>query len=200
VTAPSDHGAADVEIADHGKIRAGLKNRSIVFTGMMGAGKTTVGRRVAARLDLPFVDADHEIESAANLTIAEIFEVHGEQSFRDGERRVIARLLRDGPQILATGGGAYMNDQTRQAIAEQAVSVWLKADFETLMARVRRKSNRPLLSNPDPEATLRGLIEQRYPIYRQADITIHSHDVPHDTVVGEIVDRLADFLRKPNLE
>ena len=126
-------------------VRAALGQRSIVLVGLMGAGKSTVGRRLAARLDLPFRDADAEIEAAAGMSISEIFAVHGEPYFRDGERRVIARLLQEGPIVLATGGGAFMNAETRARIAETAISVWLRADFEVLMRRVRKRANRPLL-------------------------------------------------------
>lgn len=164
-----------------------LGRRSIVLVGMMGAGKTTVGRRLGARLHLPFVDADVEIEKAAAKTIPEIFAEHGEPYFRDGERRVIARLLGEGPQVLATGGGAFMNPETRERIAERAISVWLKAEFDVLSARVRRKSNRPLLETADPDETLRRLMRDRYPVYALADVTIHSRDVAHDVVADEII-------------
>lgn len=172
-------------------IRQGLGRRSVVLVGMMGAGKSSVGRRLAGRLGLPFFDADTEIERAAGMTIPEIFAARGEADFRDGERRVIARLLGEGPIVLATGGGAWMSAETRARVAEQGLSVWLKADFDVLMRRVRKRSNRPLLRTADPEGTLRKLIEDRYPVYALADITVHSRDVPHDVVVQEIVDALA---------
>jgi shikimate kinase len=172
------------------RIRAALATRSIVFVGMMGAGKTTVGRRVAARLDLPFVDVDVEIERAAAQTIPEIFAEHGETYFRDGERRVIARLLAEGPQVLATGGGAFMNAETRTAIAEAGVSVWLEAAPEVLWNRVRHRTHRPLLANPDPEGTLRRLVAERYPTYALADLTVPSRDAPKDLVADEIVEAL----------
>lgn len=175
-------------VRDHAAaIAAGLGRRPIVLVGMMGAGKTSIGKRLATALGLPFCDADAEIERAANATIPEIFERHGEAFFRDGERRVIVRLLSEGPRVLATGGGAYMNPETRAAIQKQAISVWLNADFEVLLARVRRRSNRPLLQGPDPEGTLRRLIAERYPIYAQADIHVHSRDVAHEMVVDEIL-------------
>jgi len=177
----ADHGEAEVEEA----VRRRLGRRSVVLVGLMGAGKSTVGRRLAARLSLPFTDADHEIEAAAGMTIPDIFALHGESYFRDGERRVIARLLRDGPMVLATGGGAYMDPQTRARIAEAGVSVWLKADFDVLMRRVRKRQNRPLLQNPDPEATMRRLIEVRYPVYAQADVMVESREIPHDRVVQD---------------
>jgi shikimate kinase len=162
----------------------------------MGAGKSTVGRRLAQTLKLPFRDADHEIEAAAGMTIPEIFAIHGEEHFRDGERRVIARLLQDGPMVLATGGGAFMNEETRRRVAEHGISIWLKADLDVLMRRVRKRSTRPLLQNPDPEGTMRRLMEQRYPVYALADLTIDSHEAPHDRVVADIVKALTAWLEK----
>jgi shikimate kinase / 3-dehydroquinate synthase len=176
---------------DAGLAAAALSGRSVVLVGMMGAGKTSVGKRLAARLGLPFVDADAEIEAGAQLTISEIFERFGEAYFREGERRVIARLLTSGPMVLATGGGAFMNAVTRENIANHGVSVWLKPGFEVLLARVRKKSNRPLLKTADPEQTLRELLEERSPIYALADFTIESHDTAHDSVVEAILQRLA---------
>lgn len=163
-----------------------LGTRSIVLVGIMGCGKSTVGRRLAQRLNLRFVDADTEIQEAANMTIQEIFAAHGEAYFRSGEERVIARLLQEGPQVLATGGGAFMSGATRDAIAENGISVWLNADFDTVMARVRKRSNRPLLQTPDPEGTMRELMAKRYPVYARADAEVHSRDVPHETVAEEI--------------
>jgi shikimate kinase len=171
-----------------------LGNRSIVLVGMMGAGKTTVGRRLATRLNVPFVDADVEIEKAAAQTIPDIFAEHGEPYFRDGERRVIARLLNEGPQILATGGGSFMNLETRAAIAAKGVSIWLDADVSLLLARVRRRANRPLLNTPDPEGTLRRLLAERNPIYALADLTIASRDEPHDVICEDIIRSLHGFL------
>ncbi|MGE0847016.1 MAG: shikimate kinase [Flavobacteriaceae bacterium] len=171
-----------------------LADRSIVIVGMMGAGKSSVGRRLASRLSIPFTDADHEIEVAAGQSIPEIFENYGEAHFRDGEKRVIERLLRSGPQVLATGGGAWMDADTRARVGETGVSVWIKADIDLLMRRVRRRSNRPLLQNDDPEGTMRALMEKRYPVYALADITVVSQDAPHETVVGEICEELAGFL------
>jgi shikimate kinase len=179
------------------RILAALAGRSIVLVGLMGAGKTTVGRRLAQRLGLPFLDADVEIEKAAAQTIPDIFAAHGEAYFRDGERRVIARLLAEGPNVLATGGGAFMNEATRRRIAESGISIWLKADLATLMARVRRKSNRPLLDNPDPEGTMRRLMDERHPLYATADLTVFSGDGSHETVVDDIVVALAGFLALP---
>lgn len=172
------------------RILSALGARSIVFVGMMGAGKTTVGRRVAARLELPFADVDVEIEKAAAQTIPEIFAEHGEAYFRDGERRVIGRLLSEGPQVLATGGGAFMNAETRAAIARRAVSVWIEADPEILWNRVRAKSHRPLLLTADPEGTLRRLVAERYPVYATADLTVRSHDTSKDAMAEEILTAL----------
>ena len=172
------------------EIRAGLGNRSIVLIGLMGAGKTALGRRLAARLDLPFVDADSEIEDAAGATISEIFTEHGERYFRQGERKVIARLLQEAPQVLATGGGAYMDEETRANIKARGVSVWLKADLRVLMKRVGRRDHRPLLAGVDPGAVMRKLIEARYPVYAEADITVESRDVPHELIVDAVIDAL----------
>jgi shikimate kinase len=178
-------------------IRRRLGKRSIVLVGLMGAGKSTVGRRLAARLGLPFKDADQEIELAAGMSIPDIFAAHGEAYFRDGERRVIGRLLQEGPAVLATGGGAYMNPETRARIAEVAISLWLRADFDVLMKRVRKRSNRPLLQNPDPEGTMRRLMETRYPIYALADVTVDSHELPHDKVVQDAICALDGWLAEP---
>ncbi len=175
------------EAARSRRILSALGRRSVVLVGMMGAGKTTIGRRVATRLDVPFADVDVEIEKAAAQTIPEIFAEHGEAYFRDGERRVIGRLLGDGPQVLATGGGAFMNAETRRAIAERAVSVWIAADADVLWARVRTKATRPLLQTPDPEGTLRRLVAERYPVYALADLTVNSRDVSKDVMADEIL-------------
>ena len=172
-------------------IVAALGQRAIVLVGMMGAGKSSIGRRLAQRLAVPFVDADAEIEIAAGMSIPDIFATHGEGDFRAGEARVIARLLDGGVQVLATGGGAFMNADTRGAIAAKGVSVWLKAEFEVLMKRIKRRHDRPLLKTDDPAATLRELIELRYPVYGLADLTVQSREVPHDKIVDEIVDALA---------
>ena len=175
-------------------LRAALGARSIVLVGMMGAGKSSVGKRLSQRLGLHFADADTEIELAAGMSIPEIFEKRGETEFRLGEQRVIARLLGDGPLVLATGGGAFMNAETRSRIASAGISIWLKADFDVLMRRVRKRSNRPLLQNPDPEGTLKNLIDQRYPVYAEADLTIQSRDVAHEVIVDEILSALAERL------
>lgn len=175
-------------------VRTRLRNRCIVLVGLMGAGKSTVGRRLAARLGLPFKDADQEIETAAGMTIPDIFAEHGEDYFRDGERRVIARLLQQGPAVLATGGGAYMNAETRVRIAEAGISIWLRADFDVLMRRVRKRSNRPLLQNPDPEGTMRRLMDARHPVYALADVVVNSREIPHDRVVHDALVALDGWL------
>lgn len=172
-----------------------LGRRAIVLVGFMGSGKTSTGRRLAHRLGLDFIDADTEIEAAAGMSIADIFARHGEPYFRDGERRVMARLLDDGPRVIATGGGAFMNEETRARIAKLGLSVWLKADPDVLWRRVRKRSHRPLLQSSDPEATLRTLLEQRYPIYARADVTVDSRDGPHEVAVEEIIAGIEFFLR-----
>jgi shikimate kinase len=176
------------------EITAALGTRSVVLVGMMGAGKSTIGRRLSARLRLPFLDADIEIEAAAAMSIPEIFETHGEPHFRDGEARVIARLLDNGPAVLATGGGAFMREETRSRIRLQAVSIWLKADADIIMRRVKRRVDRPLLQTADPAATVGRLIEEREPTYQHADLTIWSRDVPHEKIVDECIDALHTWL------
>ena len=171
-----------------------LGDRSIVLVGLMGAGKTVIGRMLAKRLKLPFVDADQEIETAAGMSIKDIFAEHGEASFRDGERKVIKRLLENGPQILATGGGAVMNKQTRDAIAKRGVTLWLKADLNILMERVSRKNNRPLLQTDDPRTVMKKLLDQRYPIYGLSDVSVISRNVQKRTIVTEAVVNLCEFL------
>jgi shikimate kinase len=161
-----------------------LGGRSIVLVGMMGAGKSSIGRRLASRLGIPFIDADAEIESAAGMTIPEIFEKHGEPYFRAGEARVIARLLENGPQVLATGGGSVMDAQTRALIDEKGVSIWLKADIDVLLKRTKRRNDRPLVEK------IRDLLPLREPLYAQADIIIQSRDEPHDTIIDEIMGEL----------
>lgn len=166
-------------------------DRSIVLVGLMGVGKTTIGRRLSTRLGLPFVDADAEIESAAGQTISEIFERFGEAHFRDGERRVIARLIEGPPKVLATGGGAFVHDQTRALILEKAIAVWLDADIATLVERVGRRSNRPLLAGRDAKTVLTELAAVRNPLYAQAQIHVASKPAPHDVTVNSIVEALA---------
>jgi shikimate kinase len=174
---------------------AALGRRSIVLVGMMGAGKSSIGRRLAQRLGVNFVDADAEIEAAAGMTISEIFANYGEPDFRSGEARVIARLLDQGQQVLATGGGAFMNPETRAGVRQKGISVWLKADFEVLMRRVKRRAtaDRPMLQG-DPAQRIRQLMTERYPVYAEADVTVVSREVSHDTIVNEIVAALAEIL------
>lgn len=180
------------------RLRRALGARSIVLVGLMGAGKSTVGRRLANRLGLIFKDADIEIEAAAGLTIPDIFAIYGEPSFRDGEARVIARLLRAGPLVLATGGGAFMREATRARIAEAGVSVWLKAELDVLMRRVRKRGNRPLLQTEDPEATMRALMALRHPVYAASDVTALSRDVAHDRVVQDVLEALDAYFNPPD--
>jgi shikimate kinase len=176
-------------------IRAALDRRSVVLIGMMGSGKSSIGRRLAARLAIPFVDADAEIEKAAGMSISDIFARHGETDFRSGEARVIARLLEGGPQVLATGGGAFMNEGTRAAIKARGVSIWLSAEFEVLLRRIsKRKNERPMLQTDNPDETLRHLLNVREPIYALADLTVQSREGPHDAIVAEIVSALAIYL------
>ena len=189
--------ARRINTKDAEAIRQKLGQRVIVLVGLMGAGKSTIGRRLAERLDFPFIDADHEIESAAGKSIAEIFADHGEDYFRDGERKVIARLLDGGACVLATGGGAYINDETRELIRKKGVSVWLKAELPLLMSRVSRRSNRPLLQSDDPQAVMRRLMEERYPIYSTADVTVLSRDVAHSAIVNDVIKGLVQW---PGLE
>ena len=177
------------------ELNALLGDRPIVLVGMMGAGKTTVGRRLAARLGRHFVDSDEEVERAAGMSIEDIFAAHGEADFRQGEVRVIARLLKDAGLVLGTGGGAFMNAETRALVKECAVSVWIKADFELLFQRVQRRSNRPLLKTVNPRQTLMDLIDRRYPTYAEADVTVVSADVPQDQVAGEVIEALLTYLR-----
>ncbi len=180
------------------EIVAALGSRLIVLVGMMGSGKSTVGRRLAARLHLPFIDADQEIEAAAGMSIADIFAAHGEPYFRDGEAKVIARLLDDGPRVLATGGGAVLREETRDRIHDKAVSIWLKAEGDVILRRVKRRTERPLLQTADPAGTINRLIAEREPVYELADITILSRDVPHEKIVDECIDALhAYLLNKP---
>lgn len=181
---------AGASTSQEAEIISALGMRSIVLVGMMGAGKSTIGRRLSARLHLPFLDADTEIEAAAGMSIPDIFETHGEPHFRDGEARVIARLLDSGPAVIATGGGAFMREETRNRVRDKAVSIWLKADADVIMKRVKRRADRPLLQTADPASTVGRLIEEREPVYRHADLTIWSRDVPHEKIVDECLDAL----------
>ena len=172
-------------------------DRSIVLVGLMGAGKSCIGKRLAQHYGLPFVDADREIEAAAGCSISDIFEVHGEQAFRDGERRVIARLLNNPVHILATGGGAFMDPQTRQLIKDKSVSIWLRAELEQLLKRVGRRNDRPLLKNVDQRTQLSELIDLRYPLYAEADLIVDSADGPPEMTMDRVLDALDAYLNPP---
>lgn len=186
---------AENHTADLSKLLGG---RALVLVGMMGAGKTTVGRRIAGRIGRQFIDSDAEIEKAAGMNIEDFFKAHGEEEFRAGEARVIARILKEKDIVLGTGGGAFINEGTRALIKNEAVSVWLNADFELLFSRVSRRATRPLLKTANPRATLQKLIDERYPIYAEADVSVTSRDVPHDTVAADIIDQVARFLSSQN--
>jgi shikimate kinase len=172
-----------------------LPTKPLVLVGMMGAGKTAIGRRLAERLDCPFLDADDEIETAAGCSISDIFALHGEAAFRDGERRVIKRLLDCSPTVLATGGGAFMDTDTRQAVHDKGISIWLRADIETLWQRVRRRDHRPLLETENPRETLERLIQDRNPTYAEADITVDSDVGPLCQTVDRVMDAIEEFLK-----
>jgi shikimate kinase len=197
---PETASSTSINSSREAEIASALGTRSVVLIGMMGAGKSTIGRRLAARLRLPFLDADTEIETAAAMSIPDIFEIHGEPHFRDGEARVIARLLDGGSCVLATGGGAFMREETRDRIQRQAISIWLKADADIIMRRVRRRADRPLLQTADPVATVTRLLVEREPFYQAADLTIWSRDVSHDRIVDECVDALHAKLHGGPLE
>ena len=173
---------------------ARLGTRSVVFVGLMGAGKTAIGRKVAGMLGLPFTDSDHEIESVSRMTIPDLFERYGEAEFRSLEQRVIVRVLESGPQVLSTGGGAFMNAQTREAIAAYGLSVWLKADVDTLLDRVSKKQNRPLLKNADPRAVLERLMLERNPVYALADVTVATRDERKEVIAGEVIEAIGRHL------
>ena len=179
-------------------IRQRLAKRSIVLVGLMGAGKTAIGRKVAAALSLRFVDSDHEIENVSRMTVPELFERYGEAEFRALERRVIGRLVKDGPQVVATGGGAFMNDQTRRLIGRHGLSVWLKADLDILMDRVAKRQNRPLLKTADPRATMARLMDERYPVYALADVTVKTRDEKREIIADEVIETVATLLADGN--
>jgi len=185
---------AGASTSKEAEITSALGTRSVVLVGMMGAGKSTIGRRLSVRLRMPFLDADTEIEAAAGMSIPDIFETHGEPQFRDGEARVIARLLDSGPAVIATGGGALMREETRSRIRAKAVSIWLKADADIIMRRVKRRADRPLLQTADPAATVGRLMREREPVYQRADLTIWSRDVPHEKIVDECIEGLHTLL------
>ncbi len=171
-----------------------LAGRPLVLVGLMGAGKTAIGRRVAAVLGLPFIDSDHEIEAASRMSVPELFEKYGETEFRALEQRVIARLIGEGIRVLATGGGAFMNAETRAAVREHAISIWLKADLDTLMGRVMKKQNRPLLKSDDPRAVMERLMAIRYPVYAEADITVQTRDERREVIADEVIAAVDRFL------
>ncbi len=177
-------------------VRGALGSRSVVLVGMMGSGKSSIGRRLAAALDLPFSDADAAIEQAAGMTVEDIFSVHGEPYFREGEERVIKRLLQTGPQIIATGGGAVLSAKTRAEIASNGISIWLKAPVELLLQRVSRRENRPLLKTADPRAVLTRLLSEREAHYAAARLVYESRDGPHEAAVEEILSLLATYLAR----
>lgn len=191
----------EMETAD--SAYAGLKDRlgrrSIVFVGLMGAGKTAIGRKLAQALGLNFVDSDHEIETVSRMTIPELFERYGEPEFRALEERVVGRLVKDGPQVVSTGGGAFMNAHTRDAIAQDGISIWLKADLDTLMSRVAKKPNRPLLKAPDPRAVMERLMAERYPVYGLADIVVTTRDVRREEIMAEVIDALSSWLGREGI-
>ena len=189
----SDKAIPDLTMANPQPLRS---PKTVVFVGLMGVGKTCIGRRLAQRLDIPFVDADKEIEEAAGCSIPDIFERHGEKYFREGERRVILRLLDNPVHVLSTGGGAFMDPQTRAAIRERAISLWLRADLDLMLRRVSRRNDRPLLQVADPRAKLQELIDQRYPVYADADITVDSMDGPPDATLERVMGALAAHLRR----
>ncbi|WP_296037600.1 shikimate kinase [uncultured Agrobacterium sp.] len=178
------------------KARAALGRRNLVFVGLMGAGKSAIGRSAAQQMRVPFVDTDDEIERVSRMTISELFATYGEDEFRALETRVIKRLLRGGPKVVSTGGGAFINDNTRRHIKRGGVSLWLKADLEILWERVNKRDHRPLLKTENPKATLAALMEKRYPIYREADITIESRDVRKDIITTEVLEAIASLTRK----
>lgn len=188
----TDHVNPDIA----GPIRELLGQRVVVFVGLMGAGKTVIGRKVASMLDLPFVDSDHEIESVSRMSVPELFERYGEPEFRALEQRVIERLLHEGPRIVSTGGGAFMNAQTRDAIAQHGVSVWLKADLDVLMERVSKRQNRPLLKNADPRGVMQKLMSDRYPVYELADIAVQTRDAKREVIADETLQALLTHLEQ----
>jgi shikimate kinase len=174
-----------------------LRRRTIALVGLMGAGKSSVGRRLANALGLPFRDADTEVETAAGRSIPDIFAELGEPAFREGERRVIARLLEEPPHVLATGGGAFIDPKTRALIKSKAISVWLKTDLEVLARRVGRKDNRPLLAGKDPLEVLTAQAQARYPAYAEADITVETGDAAHHVTVDQLLGALTDYVGEP---
>ncbi len=187
---------SSAEVADAGETILAVP-RTIALVGLMGAGKSCIGRLLAGALDLPFVDADKEIEAAAGCSVEDIFAAHGEAAFRDGERRVIGRLLKQPKMVLATGGGAFMDPATRKLIHDRATSVWLRADVELLLRRTARRNNRPLLKRGDPREILTRLIEQRYPVYAEADVVVDSVDGPPEATLARVLEGLKQHYASP---
>ncbi|MBN9029318.1 MAG: shikimate kinase [Rhizobiales bacterium 63-7] len=183
---------SNIAIADtlRDRARAALDGRNLILVGLMGAGKSSVGKIVASQLGIPFIDTDHEIERVSRMTIPELFARYGEREFRDLETRVIRRLLRQGPRVVSTGGGAFINERTRQHLKSGGLSIWLKADLDVLWDRVSRRDNRPLLKTENPKQTLENLMTARYPIYAEADLTVQSRDVRKELVAREILDAI----------
>ena len=184
----------------HSKGQAALEslgNRTLVFVGLMGAGKSVIGKMVASAMNVPFIDSDQEIEKVSRMSISNLFTSYGEPEFRALEERVIRRLLKGGPMILSTGGGAFINDRTRSVIKRRGLSVWLRADLDVLWARVRRRSHRPLLKTENPKYTLAALLDARYPIYVEADLVVRSRDVPKETIAGDVLDAVIGAGRDP---
>lgn len=181
------------------RLRELIGGRAIVFVGLMGAGKTAIGRKVAQMLDIPFIDSDHEIETVSRMSVPELFESYGEPEFRSLERRVIARLLEEGGRVISTGGGAFTNEETRGAVKRGGVSVWLKADLDVLMERVMKNRHRPLLQNADPRAVMQRLMRERYPLYAEADIVVASRDEPKEVIADEALAAIAAYLENERL-
>ncbi|MHA7971457.1 shikimate kinase [Rhizobium sp. CAU 1783] len=178
------------------RARAALGRRNLVFVGLMGAGKSAIGRMTAAQLGLPFIDTDTEIERVSRMTISELFAAYGEEEFRALETRVIKRLLRSGPRVVSTGGGAFINEKTRKQIERGGISLWLKADLEVLWERVNKRDHRPLLKTENPKQTLENLMNQRYPVYELADMTVHSRDERKETIVNEVLEAIIEYTGK----
>jgi shikimate kinase len=177
-------------------IRGLLDGRSIVLVGLMGSGKSTIGRKLAQVLELEFFDSDAEIENASRMSVKDLFDVYGEPEFRKLETRVMLRLLDDGPRVVSTGGGAFMTPEVRDSVLERGIAVWLDADLSVLMDRVGRRETRPLLNNDNPEATMRALMETRYPVYAEAQIRVMSRNERKDVMVGEVIEALRDYLER----
>lgn len=178
------------------RTRAALKRRNLIFVGLMGAGKSAIGRLVANQMGLPFVDTDHEIERVSRMSISELFSTYGESEFRALEGRVIRRLLRSGPKVVSTGGGAFINDKTRKHIERGGISIWLKADLDVLWERVNKRDHRPLLKTENPKQTLENLMNERYPIYQRANVTVLSRDVRTDVIAAEVMDGVMTYLSR----